>query len=172
MDERDEEAFRSFVDRKGASLMRTAHMFTANAADAEDLLQEVLGEMARRWPSISTPEAYAKRSMYRRQASKWRRALRIRESSALLSIEATQPDLAAEVGDRVTVKQALERLAPGQRAVLVLRYMEDLPEAAVAELLECSIGTVRSQTHRALRRLKHLAPELDEQLRTQRDNSE
>jgi RNA polymerase sigma factor (sigma-70 family) len=58
------------------------------------------------------------------------------------------------------VHAALQRLTPKQRAVLVLRYFEDLPEAQVAELMDCSVGTVRSQVHRAMAKLRAVAPEL------------
>jgi RNA polymerase sigma factor (sigma-70 family) len=63
---------------------------------------------------------------------------------------------------RFAVIAALRRLAPRQRAVLVLRFYEDLSESQVAEALSCSVGTVKSQTHDALRRLRSLAPELAE----------
>jgi RNA polymerase sigma factor (sigma-70 family) len=62
----------------------------------------------------------------------------------------------------MTVRQALARLTPRQRTVLVLRFFEDLPEGEVARLLDCSVGTVRSTTHRSLARLRVLAPELRE----------
>ena len=69
-------------------------------------------------------------------------------------------DAAAASDLRVVMREALSRLTARQRTVLVLRYFEDLPEADVARLLGCSVGTVRSTTHRSLARLRTLAPEL------------
>jgi RNA polymerase sigma factor (sigma-70 family) len=78
-----------------------------------------------------------------------------------------EPATATEHGDataaaelRIVVRQALARLTARQRTVLVLRYFEDLPEGDVARLLGCSVGTVRSTNHRALDRLRRIAPEL------------
>lgn len=86
-------------------------------------------------------------------------------------------DAAAAAELRLVMRQALSRLTARQRTVLVLRYFEDLPEADVARLLGCSVGTVRSTTHRSLARLRVLAPELaalglaDVELQPSRDYS-
>ena len=72
---------------------------------------------------------------------------------------ATQ-DLAAAADTRMALRGALLALPPGKRAVLVLRYLEDLPEAQVAEILGCSVGTVRSQTHKAIAQLRSALPTL------------
>ncbi len=74
--------------------------------------------------------------------------------------DAGQDDDTRAVDLRLTLRSALARITPRQRAVLVLRFFEDLPEAEVAQILGCSVGTVRSTTHRSLARLRAVAPEL------------
>ncbi len=82
---------------------------------------------------------------------------------------AAAPDASGAAEVRLVVRTALSRLTARQRTVLVLRYFEDLPEAEVARLLGCSVGTVRSTTHRSLARLRTLAPELTAEGGTGRD---
>ena len=69
-------------------------------------------------------------------------------------------DQLASADSRLALRQALLALPPGKRVVLVLRYLEDMPEAQVAAVLGCSVGTVRSQTHKAIRQLKTVLPDL------------
>jgi RNA polymerase sigma-70 factor (sigma-E family) len=148
--------------------MRTAYLLTGNQHDAEDLLQSALTRTATRLSFIRhpDPEAYVRRVMYHEQVSWWRRLSRRRESPThpLPESPAAGPGGGADSTSgtelRVAVAQALRRLTPKQRAVLVLRYFEDLPEGKVAELLGCSVGTVRSQTARAMTRFRVIAPEL------------
>ncbi len=78
--------------------------------------------------------------------------------------ERPEADRSADAVRRLDLRSALRQLGPRQRAVLVLRYLEDLPEAEVAQIMGCSVGTVRSQAHRALARLRTLVPELDERI--------
>lgn len=160
MDARAEAEFRDFVAERSAALMRTAYVLTQDQDRAEDLLQEVLAEIARRWTRIRDPEPYARRALYRRQVSRWRHPGRPREVVAAALPDRPVSDGSARVDDHVLVARVLRRLTPRQRAVLVLRYLEDLPEAEVATVLGCSVGTVRSQVGRALTRARRLAPEL------------
>ena len=74
--------------------------------------------------------------------------------------EPCEPDQAGTVDARLALKDALLALPPRKRAVLVLRYLEDLPEAQVADLLGCTVGTVRSQTHKAIAQLRSVLPSL------------
>jgi RNA polymerase sigma factor (sigma-70 family) len=93
--------------------------------------------------------------------SRWRLKWPRRELSVAEPPEASAAaDASAAAELRVVMRGALARLTARQRTVLVLRYFEDLPEADVARLLSCSVGTVRSTTHRSLARLRALAPEL------------
>lgn len=164
MDAAAERSFREFVAARTPSLWRTAYALTGHQQAAEDLLQSALTKTAARWRFVrnqGNPEAYVRQAMYNEQVSWWRRRSRLVEwsSSTVPDLPATR-DSADETGVRLTVRDALLRLAPRQRAVLVLRYLEDQPEAVVAELLGCSVGTVRSSTSRALARLRQLCPEL------------
>lgn len=131
----------------------------------EDLLQNALVRTAGRWQKIDEPEAYVRQVLYRQQVSRWRLKWPRREVTVAEPPEpsnAGEPglDTAAAAELRLVIRQALARLTARQRTVLVLRYFEDLPEADVARLLGCSVGTVRSTTHRSLARLRQLAPEL------------
>jgi RNA polymerase sigma-70 factor (sigma-E family) len=126
--------------------------------EAEDLVQECLLKVARRWPRIrrmEQPRAYARRVLVNlaldgaRDRAKRRREL---EPEAPLSLTAADPLPALEV--RAELLQALGQLRERQRAVLVLRYFNDLTEAQVAEVLGCSPGTVKSSASRGLARLR------------------
>ncbi|MEW9533141.1 SigE family RNA polymerase sigma factor [Microbispora sp. NPDC049125] len=161
------EGFREFVTVRGPALMGTAYLLTGGRHQAEDLLQTVLTKMATRWRHIEldgNPEAYARTALYREFVS-WRR---VRRNHELPQAELPERTAAGDLQDaavrRMLIEQALRRLTVKQRAVLVLRFYEDRSEAETARLLGCSVGTVKSQTHHALQRLRLLAPELGELL--------
>ncbi|WP_329550280.1 SigE family RNA polymerase sigma factor [Streptomyces sp. NBC_01356] len=157
------ESFREFVESRSSALLKTAVLLSGGDRHAgEDLLQSALAKAAGRWQRIDEPEAYVRRILYRQQVSRWRLKWRRREVTVAEPPEAGLPgsDAAAAAELRVVMRHALSRLTARQRTVLVLRYFEDLPEADVARLLGCSVGTVRSTTHRSLARLRTLAPEL------------
>jgi RNA polymerase sigma-70 factor (sigma-E family) len=154
---------REFVVARTPALLRVAYLLTGNQHDAEDLVQTALTRAAGRWESIrhEDPEAYVRRTMYHAQVSWWRRRARRREQPAYPLPEVVHTaDPAPGTDLRLVVREVLARLTPRQRAVLVLRYFEDLPERQVAEVLGCSVGTVRSQAHRAMARFRAIAPEL------------
>jgi RNA polymerase sigma-70 factor (sigma-E family) len=163
MDAEAHKSFREFVANRSSTLLKTAVLLSGGDRHAaEDLLQNALIKTAGRWHRIDEPEAYVRQVLYRQQVSRWRLKWPRRELSV-----AEPPDAGAHDGDlssaaelRVVMRGALARLTARQRTVLVLRYFEDLPEADVARLLGCSVGTVRSTTHRSLARLRALAPEL------------
>jgi RNA polymerase sigma-70 factor (sigma-E family) len=153
------ESFAAFVAARSAGLMRTAYVLTGDQHAAEDLLQTALTKTAARWRHVvDSPEAYVRKVMYHEQVNRWKR--RGRESALPSSWERAEHDRSGEVDLRLSLQQALLALPPRKRAVLVLRYFEDLPETQVAEILGCSVGTVRSQTHRAIARLRELVPDL------------
>lgn len=162
MNEADEHRFRAFVQARTPALMRVAYLLAGTQHDAEDLLQTALTRTALRFSRIrhDDPEAYVRRILYREQVSRWRRRSRRPEAPThpLPETAVIEPGTGVEL--RLAVRQALAQLTPRQRAVLVLRYFEDLPEADVARLLGCSLGTVRSQTHRAITKFRRLAPDL------------
>jgi RNA polymerase sigma-70 factor (sigma-E family) len=146
--------FAEFAAARSGALIRVAYVLTGDQHAAEDLLQTALTKAAARWGRIQTsPEAYVRQVMYREQVSGWRRRARHRETTmADVPDQAAAAEASAET--RLGVQQALRALPAGKRAVLVLRYFEDLPEAQVASILGCSVGTVRSQTHKALTQLR------------------
>jgi RNA polymerase sigma-70 factor (sigma-E family) len=155
--------FRAFVLANSATLMRTAYLLTQHVHLAEDLLQTVLTRTAMRWKQVNAEKAaaYVRSALYRESVSWWRR----RKLDEALTPETPDPsteDFSEGSASRMTVQRALRRLTPKQRAVLVLRFFEDLTEVETAELLGCSVGTVKSQTRYALERLRVVAPELVE----------
>ena len=98
--------------------------------------------------------------MYREQVSWWRRRAR-RPVTVMAQVpEPPAQDQMVMVEARLALRDALLALPPGKRAMLVLRYLDDLPEAQVAELLGCSVGTVRSQTHKGIAQLRLVLPSL------------
>ncbi len=159
--------FREFVAFRGAALSRSAYLLTGDHHLAEDLVQTALTRTAAHWGRVADgdPEAYARRVMINERISWWRRrryAVEVPESAEILAESGQNAiaDPAEAVVGRAAVMAALARLPARQRAVIVLRFFEDLTEAAAAEQLGCSIGTVKSQTHAALARLRSIAPEM------------
>ncbi len=155
MDERARQDFAEFVAARSGELIRLAYLLTGDQHAAEDLLQSALTKAAAHWGRIHTaPDRYVRRIMYREQVSWWRR--RARRPETMVAQVPEPPAAAADVSleARLTLQDALRALPPGKRAVLVLRYLEDLPEAQVADILGCSVGTVRSQAHKAITQLR------------------
>lgn len=159
---RDRDAdFTAFVDTCGGRLYRTAELLTGDPHRAADLVQSSLERAYLRWGRIQAddPIAYVRRIMLNQQRDWWRRA-RSREWLTAQPPEAqTLGDLAAEASQRVLVLGALARLTLRERTVVVLRYYDDLSEAAIAEQTGVAIGTVKSTLSRAMGKLRAL-PEL------------
>jgi RNA polymerase sigma-70 factor (sigma-E family) len=162
MDAEANQQFQEFVAARTPALIRLAYLLTGDQHSAEDLLQTALTKTLVRWRSLrnGNPEAYVRKVLYHEQVSWWRRASRRRETPVHPLPDTSSADLTGDVDLRLQMRDALLQLTAKQRAVLVLRYFEDLPESQVADVLGCSVGTVRSQTHRAVARLRILAPEL------------
>ncbi|MFG1649184.1 SigE family RNA polymerase sigma factor [Micromonospora sp. NPDC049275] len=156
--------FTTFVQERGAALLRVAYALAGNQHAAEDLLQNALAKAYARWPRIrGDAEPYVKRILYHDQVSGWRRRARRAEVSvAELPERPADRDGGQEADLRLLLLEALRALPPRQRAVLTLRYLEDLSVEQTARLLGCRAGTVASQSARALARLRHLVPGLDE----------
>ena len=153
----DEAGFDEFVAARSAALSRTAYLLTGDHHLAQDLVQAALLQAVKHWRRIHTsPEAYVRRAMYHQNISWWRR--RKLSETPLAQYDAPVP--AADPTIRLTLEQALRRLTPRQRTVLVLRYFEDLTEVQTAAELGISSGAVKSMSRDALRRLRELAPEL------------
>lgn len=150
-----------FVAERGDRLLRTAALLAGNRADGEDLLQSALERLLRHWRQIDRdPENYVRRTLYNLAADKWRRQ-RVQQRKAVLFEPASPVDPASAVDLRDAVVRVLVRLPPRQRAVLVLRYFEQLSEAETAQALGCSVGTVKSASARGLARLREMTASAD-----------
>jgi RNA polymerase sigma-70 factor (sigma-E family) len=147
--------FEDFVAGRGQALHRFGYALTGDWALAEDLLQTALAKAYPRWSRVrrDNPEAYVRKIMVNTWSSWWRRKWRGELPAAQLPEEAA-PDSFAGVDSRQALRDALAKLPPGQRAVVVLRYHQDLSEAQVADLLGVSVGTVKSQAAKALAALR------------------
>ena len=155
----DEAGFDEFVAARTGALTRTAYLLTGDHHLAQDLLQAALIQTARHWARIHTsPEAYVRRTMYHQNISWWRRRRLV--ETPLMSHDGAERSSDADL--RLTLDQALARLTPKQRTVLVLRFYEDLTEVQTAAECGISVSTVKSTTRQALGRLRALAPELAE----------
>ncbi len=149
-------SFEEFVAARGRALWRSAWLLTGDAQRAEDLLQTALMKCWRRWPSIhngQAVEAYVRRALVSTYTDWWRRKWTGEVPTEFLpeSISTDEPDLTE---DRRNLVQALALLPRGQRAILVLRYFDDLTEAQTAEALGITVGTVKSQSARAMATLR------------------
>jgi RNA polymerase sigma-70 factor (sigma-E family) len=146
--------FAEFVAARSSALLRSAWLLTGDQHMAEDLLQTALAASWRRWSGLASggdPEWYVRRVLVNTYLS-WRRRRWWREQpSALLPDRpSAEHDQAMAAADRDAVRRALARLTRQQRAVVVLRYAEDLSVVETAQLLGCSPNTVKVQASRAL----------------------
>jgi RNA polymerase sigma-70 factor (sigma-E family) len=160
--------FDAFVRARTPSLLRSAFLLTGDQHLAEDLVQNALIRTHGSWSRLhhaGNAEAYTRKVMYHLQVAWWRRG-KVAESLAGEVPESTRRfdrgDHATITAVRLTLQAALLRLTNSQRAVLVLRFFEDRSEAEAAEILRVSVGTVKSQTAKALSRLRTVAPELND----------
>ncbi|MEV4495494.1 SigE family RNA polymerase sigma factor [Micromonospora arborensis] len=161
-----EEQFREFVAARSAALLRTAYLLTGDWATAEDLLQTALTKTYLAWKrlgGIEAVEPYARRVMVNTSTSWWRRRWHGERPTEVLPERAGVDEIEQQL-DRDLLWRHLRELPHRQRAVLVLRYYEDMSEAQTAAMLDISPGTVKSQASRALatlrRRMGADAPDL------------
>lgn len=148
-----------FIETHYASLLRTAFLLTGDRPAAEDLLHDVL---ARSWAyaqrsKIDQPGAFIRRCLVNQYLSHWRRRTRVQEVPTDLADfpECALADVSNDLGVRDAMWQALATLPRHQRAILVLRFYEDMSEAQIADLLAVGVGSVRSGSWRGLERLRH-----------------
>jgi RNA polymerase sigma-70 factor (sigma-E family) len=153
VDATSQDAFLSFVRAASPGLLPVARALTGEQHAAEDLLQIALTKVALRWTRIDNPEAYARQVLYHEYLAWWRRWPR-QETPVAAVYEESSSDHANDVVVKLAIRSALSTLPPRQRAVLVLRYLEDRTEQETAELLGCSAKTVSSQASRALAALR------------------
>jgi RNA polymerase sigma-70 factor (sigma-E family) len=160
------DSFEQFVEGSSSRLLTLAMLLTAhNRADAEDLLQTVLERAYRRWRQIcrtGDPAPYVRRMLVNAAVDRGRLLRRRPEQPLAIQDGASGPgpagaaasDQAAAIADKDLLWRALAQLPVGQRAVLVLRYYEDLSEAQTAAVLGCSVGSVKTQASRALSKMR------------------
>ena len=161
-DDRRRAEFEQFVAGSTDSLLRAAYLIVGDLAESEDLVQECFVTVGKRWPrvrSMDHPRAYARRVLLNLaldgSTRRARRRLELERSATIDEScdERSSGELTA-VDTRSELVAALATLPPRQRAVLVLRYFEDLSESETAAALQCSVGTVKSTASRALARLQ------------------
>jgi RNA polymerase sigma-70 factor (sigma-E family) len=149
--------FREYVAARQRSLVQMAWLLTGDWPAAEDLVQTALVRVWPRWDRVSRagdPDAYVRRVVLNCFLS-WRRRRWHGETPTAVPPERTSDDAGYGAADlRDALRRLLPALPPRQRAVVVLRYYQDMPEAEVAEMLGCRVGTVKSQAAKALRTLR------------------
>jgi RNA polymerase sigma-70 factor (sigma-E family) len=154
----DDGSFEAFVADRSTALLRTAYLLTGDRGHAEDLLQTALIKTYRHWHRLvnrEDPTAFVRRVLVTTHAG-WRRRLRVSEFVSATPLLRGETDAGFDTGERQAMVAALAQLPPRMRAVLVLRYWEDLSEAGTAEALGCSVNTVKTHTTRGLARLREL----------------
>ena len=160
--------FEDFVVARGAALVRSARRLLRDPHDAEDVVQDVLVKVHRHWDTIvrqEVPEAYVRRMLVNACTSFWRRGVRrerpVDDVSLHLVVDVRDRavDEPGRLDEREVVLGLLRRLPAKQRAVLVLRHYEGLPDAEVAAIMGTSVQTVRSNVHRGLASLRALMSE-------------
>lgn len=153
-----EPEFEAFVVESSPRLLRFAFLFTGDRGHAEDLLQTALLRTVRRWRTArASPEAYAHRVLTNLAHDRWR-WLRRRPAESTLEewVDVPVDGAAQQIVDRQVLWRMTRELPAQQRAVLVLRFWEDLSVDDTAATLGCTAGTVKSHTNRALRTLRAL----------------
>ena len=172
MASRDSAAFAEFAAARSSSLFRAAYLMVGNHQSAEDLLQEALTKTYIAWPRLRDPaaaEAYTRKAITTTAISWWRRKSWHNEKP-----RGEVPERPCDNQDDASVNRdwlwnELQTLPPRQRIAVVLRFYEDLTEAQTAEVMGCSVGTVKSQVSAALKKLRAklgpdvvlIAPELE-----------
>lgn len=157
---------REYVAERGVALSRAAFLLTGDRHAAEDLVQETYVVMVRQWRRIDSdnPDPYVRRIMYSRFIDGWRRRHGVDEVSIPAQLDHSDresrsvSDASGDTDDRIVLRDALLLLTPRQRAVLLLRFYEDMTEVQTAQAMGVSTSTVKSQTRVALQRLRELAP--------------
>ena len=154
--------FDDWVAQRGAALLRFAYLVTRDHSRAEEAVQDALIAAYSRWSRIcraQDPEAYVRRCIVNADISRWRRFFRRETPTEDAGTSGAAPghaapDHAVAQAEHDAVWALCATLPAKQRAAVVLRYYEDLPDADIAVILDCSPATVRSQIHRALASLR------------------
>lgn len=159
MNRADEDDFRAFVAARSPSLLWFAHVLTGDRHTAEDVVQIALAKTALGWSRVrrkENPEGYVRRAIINTHLNAMRRKPWREQPREFMPDDALARRAEEELDDRDAMWAALAGLPPKQRAVLVLRYYEDLSEADIADVLGCSRGTVKSQAAKGLLHLREI----------------
>jgi RNA polymerase sigma-70 factor (sigma-E family) len=149
--------FDDYVRLRGTRLVGLARLLVRDRHLAEDLVQQVLEKAFVRWDKIAKggdPDLYVRRMLINTNISWWRRKSNNELVTGTIADRPDRADVGSTVVDRDAAWRLVAQLPPKQRAAVVLRYYEDLDDAAIAEILQCSAVTVRTQTMRALATLR------------------
>jgi len=154
--------FEEYVLARGAALVRLARLLTGDDHRADDLVQDVLARAYVHWRRVvaaDRPDVYVRRMLINANASWWRRrsSREITPGAGTITAVAdrtTVPDVEIAAAERDAMWRQIRRLPERQRAVVVLRYYEDLDDATIAEILDCTPVTVRTHAMRALATLR------------------
>ena len=149
--------FDDYVRLRGARLVQLARLLVRDPHLAEDLVQEVLGKAFVRWKSIvklGDPDQYVRKMLVNANIDRWRRKSSSELATGMIAERAGRSDISQEAADRDATWRLVSQLPSKQRAAVVLRYYEDMDDASIADILNCSTVTVRSQVMRALATLR------------------
>lgn len=152
---REEHEFRQFVEERLVRLRRSAYLLCGDMHSADDVVSATLGKLYRQWRRVvrlEHPDSYLRRMLITTYLDERRRPWRRERPTD--AVPEPEPVPAADVVDRVTLLRLLDRLPPRRRAVLVLRFFEDLSVEQTAEALGCAPGTVKAHTHQGLAELR------------------
>jgi len=152
---RDEREFREFVEARLPTMRRSAYLLCGDVHEADDVVSVALAKLFRHWRRVSHmehPDAYVRRILLTTYLDERRRPWR--QERLVESVPEPVPPPESDVLDRMTLLGLLARLSPRRRAVLVLRFFEDLSIEQTAEALQCATGTVKAHTHQGLAELR------------------
>lgn len=145
-----------YVHGQWPALVRYATVLCGDPVEAEELVQSALVRVTLRWPFVrdkDDPGAYVRRAIVHANINRWRR-VRSREIATDAVPDVGVPDRTSAHAEQDAVRRAVAALPPRQRAVIVLRYFDDMSEQETANTLGCSVGTVKSTAHKALAKLR------------------
>jgi RNA polymerase sigma-70 factor (sigma-E family) len=157
--------FEVFVAARSHRLLRAGYLLTRDWGSAEDLVQTALAKVWRQWSRVEDPDAYVWQAMTRTYQTWWRRKWRGEIATGQLP---DSPAAGVDADERTDLWAAMSQLSRQQRAVIVLRYFVDLSENDTAEVLGCSVGTVKTHARRALARLR-VEPSLQRVVENERE---
>lgn len=167
--DRSDADFETFVADRLPRLLKLGRALAGDEHRGADLVQDALERTLMSWSKVDDPDAYVRRAMVNRSVSVWRK---LRRERPLHEPDDAEPRAREDRPHDHELFAAVRRLPPRQRAVIALRFYEDLTEARTAELLGCSIGTVKSQTSQAMTKLRALLPTYADRTKEPTDHRE